>query len=68
VSRAAAASVAAFDSLHARVASLLMFHYMTVFVVYVSECPPANRCDEHGGRINVIRVNCTVAEVPLFGV
>jgi hypothetical protein len=31
-----------------------------------SECPAANRFEEHGGRINVIRVNCTVARVPRF--
>jgi hypothetical protein len=33
----------------------------------MSEYPAANRCDEHGGRINVIRVKCTVAGVPCFG-
>jgi hypothetical protein len=25
------------------------------------EYPAANRCDEHDGRINVIRVKCTVS-------
>jgi hypothetical protein len=40
VSRTAAASVAAFARiLHARVASLLMFHNMTVLVVYDSHLP-----------------------------
>jgi RNase H-like domain found in reverse transcriptase len=34
---------------------------------YVSEYPTSNRCDEHDGRINVIRVNCTVAGVPRIG-
>jgi hypothetical protein len=33
----------------------------------VSEYPASNRCDEHDGLINVIRVNCTVAGVPRFG-
>jgi hypothetical protein len=27
----------------------------------LSEYPASNRCDEHDGQINVIRVNCTVA-------
>jgi hypothetical protein len=35
--------------------------------VIVSEYPTSNRCDEHDGRTNVIRVNCTVAEVPRIG-
>jgi hypothetical protein len=35
--------------------------------VYLSEYPTSNRCDEHDGRINVIRVNCTVAGVPCIG-
>jgi hypothetical protein len=40
VSRTAAASVSAFASvLHARVAILLMFHSMTVLVVYDSYLP-----------------------------
>jgi hypothetical protein len=33
----------------------------------VSEYPTSNRCDEHDGRINVIRVNCIVAGVRRFG-
>jgi hypothetical protein len=35
--------------------------------IILLECPAANRCDEHGERIKVIRVNCTVAGVPRFG-
>jgi hypothetical protein len=31
----------------------------------VAEYAASNRCDEHDGRINDIRVNCTVAGVPL---
>jgi hypothetical protein len=33
----------------------------------LSEYPTSNRYDEHDGRINVIRINCTVAGVPRFG-
>jgi hypothetical protein len=32
----------------------------------VSDYPTSNRCDEHDGRINVIRVDCIVAGAPRF--
>jgi hypothetical protein len=46
---------------------LILKYLLTAEQLSVSECPAAYRCNEHGGRINVIRVKCTVARVPRFG-